>query len=321
MLGVFLISLERMIILKKLFRWGIVRLFTRSFSDGCWYRQGTLTPTSIIIDHSHPNSVHLGDTLFFLDTIWAALQANIPVYWVGQSDRMPLASMGVRYASTHADVPPGVILTKHDAWVFLRPGHHTIVGFNFWQIRGPGPIGDLVCRMITRFLYHHVPSMSLVSPVPSWLPVLRQLFQKDAQIWGDIPPNTRLIVVNSFVVSQAIPAYFRQRDFAAYIQRIRRKTSAAIVCVGTQRDAKKPLRYPVAYDLRGQLTILGLLEFLRNAPIDYVVTFDTFMAHAAAIAGCSLRVFSKSKRREPMIQNRFVPFSNCLKSREIEFVN
>ena len=297
--------------LKKLFRLILVPVFQKKRVAGCYIRKGQGKPQCLILDHTDSDVMHWGDLLFFLRIIWSAKSSQIPTYLVGESALLSIFStVGVQHAVCLADVPVGLVLTKNDSPLFFKKNKHTLIGFNFWRLKGRARISDLVfdvfCLVIkdlgvwphfkdapTSFIYQYKNAL-VDRQFDSALSALRI---KDSYI-----------LLNSFVGSQKIGTFFRQRFFSGFVKRLSAQNKVSRILIGSKTDVKKTVAYPLDVDLRGQLNVSALIYLFSRPQLKRVVTFDTFIAHLACLHGVSLDVIVKSRSRLTLIKERFVPF-------------
>ena len=151
-------------------------LFSKRYSKGVRFKLSLHEPKALILDHTSTSVMHLGDLLFFLDIIWLAQSNGLPVYLVGSSYLKGFFSLfNVKYESSLLNVPPGIVLTKNDSYLFLKKLDHTLIGFNFWQVKGAGPISTVLNRHFLDFCKIYFPNLSFEKPKKSFLDFFKEL--------------------------------------------------------------------------------------------------------------------------------------------------
>ena len=130
-----------------------------------------------------------------------------------------------------------------------------------------------------------------------------------------LSPHESVILVNSFVASQRIAAFFRRKAFSDFVQHIYNKGDAKIMLIGSNDDVHKKVLYSYHHDMRGAYTIKDLITLMSSGKIDYVITHDSFVAHLASIYNVPLKLFVKSSHRLGIIKERFVPFSQFFENK------
>ena len=211
-----------------------------------------------------------------------------------------------------SDLPPGVVLTKNDSLLFLRNGHHSIVGFNFWHLLGNGPISQIVFNQFKELCIQKFPHFDFLKPKLPFFEFYYSQCQSNQE--SNFIFDQDVSIVNSFVESQRVSSFFRQNLFAQYLTKIQALEDSIVVCVGSEKDKTKSLPYTIDHDLRGKLTIKELMTLFSSNQIKRVVTFDTFIAHLAILHKIHVDLFVKSKKNLEFVKDRFVPFFNCQSS-------
>jgi hypothetical protein len=292
----------------KLIRLMASYFFGRVFAPGVKYRSGTHIPECLYLDHSDERVMHLGDMMFFLGIIWQCKQSNIPIFILGSRSLVTFFSIfGVRHTmTTHR---PGIILTKSDSLQFIRPSKHTVMGFNFWQLSGTGPVAVLLQQQFQRFMAVFFPKIHLIIPSASFYTEIQQRVLDHLRPMGtkDSAPS---IIVNPFVASQRWSAWRRRGAFNQYIQG--QSKDYSVVCIGTNRDRLLRLGFPATQDMRGKMSVMALVNYLYKTPIHSVVTFDTFVAHIAILLDLNAVIFLKSTQKKQFRCDRFLPFFPCV---------
>ena len=272
-------------------------------------------PLVVYLDYTHRGRMHMGDMLFFLDIVWCLIQSNIKVAVVGHDDLNCIFSVfGVEHVGSFDLIDePGVVLTKYDAFYSLRRYRElTLVGFDFWQVPGNGRIASDILAQV-RMMFQSLWGVTLVN---------RSDMGKQGMFDGVFRAHfdamsshnaSSVVVINSYIESGIWGYYSQLKRFNAHVQQLKSDdASISFVCVGSLNDAKKPLPISVDRDLRGQLTIEQLVHFFATEHIACVVTFDTFIAHLAVLFGCKVQLMARSKRKQSMIVDRFVPFYDAV---------
>ena len=282
-----------------------VYFFSKQFAKGIQFKQSHNKPMAIILDHTSPSVMHFGDLLFFLDIVWLANANNLPVFLVGSNHLKGFFSLfKVKHLTHLSQAPSGIVLTKSDSYLFFKDLDHTLIGFNFWKVEGAGPISPLLKQHFLQFCKDVFPNLIFKMPDKPFTCFFKELalenrHSKHCDKW---------VVVNSFVKSQRIAAFFRQRAFTHYVKSLYDCRDHQFVCIGSKADALVNVHYPIDKDLRGQRSIDDLLHLFINNKIERVITFDTFIAHVAILFNVPTDVFIKSKFRTAVTKQRFVPF-------------
>ena len=204
-------------LLKKIFRIISTRIYARSFEPGVVYKLGTGTPSRLVLDHTNVAVMHLGDILFFIEIVQLANQSSVDVVLVGSKQLFPLLSCyGVSHVHQLDDIQPSIVLTKNDSPLFFSESNHTVLGFNFWGLSGNGPVAGLVQGAVKRFCTQFCPSVQFVDQALDFNRVNQSLYHNND---GVQDPDLDVVLVNSFVSSQRISTFFRQRAFFNFCSR------------------------------------------------------------------------------------------------------
>ena len=151
-------------------------LFSKRYSKGIRFKLASYEPRALILDHTSTSVMHLGDLLFFLDIIWLAHSNGMPVYLVGVSHLKGFFSLfNVKYEANLLNVPPGIVLTKNDSYLFFKKLDHTLIGFNFWQVKGDGPISTILNHHFLEFCKMYFPNLCFEKPTKPFSDFLKSL--------------------------------------------------------------------------------------------------------------------------------------------------
>jgi hypothetical protein len=293
----------------------ISRIFYKSFAKGVYFRQGNVPPQCVYLDHTDINVVHLGDLLFFLDTIWMCQASKIPVILAGSNQMAEFFKLfGVAHQNTFTR--PGIILTKDDSLLLLRPSVHTVVGFNFWKIPGVGPVSPIVKHQFQLFCAKYTRAWTLIQPNCHFFDYFKSNCVAHFAAFEDQPrcriPLSSVVLINSYVSSNTIAWRFRCPQFNRFLNQFKAQYT---VCVGSASDKQRALNFDPNQDLRGALSINELLAILAQGRISLVVSFDTFIAHLAVLFDIDLNVFVRSKFKITQTSQRFLPFFESKENR------
>jgi hypothetical protein len=303
----------------KIYRIIVSYIVSNSFAPGVLYCFGTESPKVVYLDHTNASIMHLGDLLFFLEVVLCCKRSNIAVFLVGSDALLPLFKLfGVSHIASLKDLTPGLILTKDDALSQYRSTEmkrHTVLGFNFWKLRGSEPVASLVSREFCSFCRQYVSGFLLVNKEDVLEDINVALDQipsvDDGSRFGEafvFLDNESYVFVNSFVQSQKISTVFRKALFNRLVEDHKSKGAGTFVCIGSLQDKRVRLGYEVDIDLRGTLSIDQLLGLFASGSVTKVITFDTFIAHLAVLFNVELHLIFKSGLRKRIIKDRFVPF-------------
>jgi hypothetical protein len=305
----------------KIYRIIVSYIVSNVFAHGVLYRFGTESPKVVYLDHTNSNIMHLGDLLFFLEVVLCCKRSNISVFLVGKDVLLPLFNVfGVSHITTLQGATSGLILTKDDALSEYRSKdmkRHTILGFNFWKLRGFVPVASLVLQEFSSFCQQYVsefllvPKENILEDIDSALHQIPK-FSHGTQVSQEFVflENESYVLLNSFVQSQKVSTLFRKGLFNRLAKSSTIDSKETCLCIGSLQDKRVRLGYDVDIDLRGELSIDQLLRLFASGSVKKVMTFDTFIAHLAVLFNVELHLIFKSGLRKRIIKDRFVPFYN-----------
>jgi hypothetical protein len=300
--------------IRKLIRTGKTHLYAWRY--GTWQAPGVLcVPGSIrnsdiFFDFSDTQSIHLGDQLFHLPLI-AHLSKNGFNVWVSETALSGLwKSQGAQCGTPGAE--PALIVTKSDTVLAARKrfSRSTVLGFNYAAFTSKRRVAE----DIAHYVYQQLIALQLAKTAPDTLslPTItasEKTRELAATLRKDIPETSKGIIAWNTTIESGFIGNRGRDALLKQCARTLHDEGYSIVHVGSAKERLVDLPPYITADWSGLLPPATFIEWLTLPECTGVISYDTFIAHAATIARKPMWLVVRTKRVAAMMRKKYVPFT------------
>ena len=260
--------------------------------------------------------VHLGDQLFYLGLIAALQNTPIQVTVIGPTRLSPLFELfGANTLSIkdpHIAIPDGaLVLSKFDMLpqVLSQLGSsHFFMGMNYWKMKG----NKRVCALIADATLTRLKALGVNTafqlPTHLLLPSIKCKLHEDVIKMLDAAQPNSLVLYNDVVASNYIEARKQTGLIKEWADELTDR-GFRLLYIGAPNEMKShPAENTVVEaDWRDKVPPLELFAVLQHSAVVVVLSFDTFIAHAATLTGKAAYVVSRTVKKAKKNEERLMP--------------
>jgi hypothetical protein len=271
---------------------------------------------SIFFDFSNPTLVHLGDQLFHVPIVQHLVARGAEVHVETRSLQKTFAILGAKIGAPEA--APGLVVSKNDVAPesLDRFPESTFLGIHYGILGTEERVAYAISRIVLRELETLGQEYGTADEVPYGLD-LRVATPAEAT-WvpkvAAVDAGKGLIAWNGYLGSDHMAALTRMPELLEKLHALRAE-GYRIVHLGSAAEKRDDANvYPfVDLDLRGEIPPDEAVPFMEMPQVAGVLSFDTFLTHAAAMASKKIWVVMKRRSDAELFKKRFVP---CVPGRE-----
>lgn len=294
------------------FRYGLKQ------SDGIL--EGQLSPSfkfrgQVVLAFWDGALVHLGDQLFYLGIVVALQNSGIQVRVVGPTRLSPIfesfGAISHSIKDTAFQIPDGAfVLSKFDMLpqVISKLGtQHYFMGMNYWKMKGSDRVCALIANATLKRLSELGAKVDAEVPRHLILPKVNAVLHPDVgATLSQSKPNS-ILLFNDVVASNYIEARKQRYILTEWAKELKDR-GYSLLYIGAPHEIKRyPLPDIAEADWRAKLPPLEFMAALQHDAVAGVLSFDTFIAHAATLTGKSAFVVSRTVKKAEKNANRLMP--------------
>ena len=268
---------------------------------------------TVVFAFSNPRLVHLGDQLFH-EPLMRALSGRFDLRINGPTELAPyFRALGYK-VDDGADIPEGsLVVSKHDMAADIsrraRQRAH-FLGLDYSRFAGEEPVAVALTRIALENLERlssEVKAADLLARL-SFVPEVPAIDVESERWLAALSPAERYYVYNNYVASEFLDAVDKE-NVLEQIARRRRQEGFRIVHTGSARDRARDResRDFVDVDIRGEMPASSLFILFSLPNVEGVISYDTFVMHAAAACRKKLNVVIKQGQYKTLYRKRYVP--------------
>jgi hypothetical protein len=267
--------------------------------------------------------VHLGDQLFHEALVRYLVGHNVEVYVCGNSP------LNVYFSDLGAAAVPLVDLQKKgiDGALFISKDDvafqftslfgkkNAFIGINYAALDTEEKISVEITRIALEFVKKNgfggdvgveMRKIDFKPNIPKTI-----LDGYDHEGWMrtlSSEPEKKFLVFNNYVASNFFDVSKRESLLEELCKK-KRKEGYIVIHVGSKKDrAADRRKYNfIDFDFRGILDPIALIKLFSLKNVLGVVSFDTYVMHAAALFGKDLYIVVKDESRKEIFRKRFIP--------------
>ena len=268
---------------------------------------------TVVFGFSNPRLVHLGDQLFH-EPLMRALSGRYDLRINGPTELAPYFRALGYQVDDGVHIPEGsLVVSKHDMAADIsrraRQGAH-FLGLNYSSLAGEEPVAVALARIALQSLEclsSEVNAADLLARL-SFVPEVPAIDVESERWLAALSPSERYYVYNNYVASEWLDAVDNE-NVLEQIARRRRQEGFRIVHTGTARDRARDRESHdfVDVDIRGETPPSSLFYLFSLPNVEGVISYDTFVMHAAAACRKKLNVVIKQGQYKALYRKRFVP--------------
>ncbi len=272
---------------------------------------GSVRSGPVLFDFSNPALVHLGDQLFHVPLAEHLAARGIEVFVDTPSLKQTFAAVGAKVGAP--GTPPLLVLSKKDAApeCTSRFPESTFLGIHYGLLKTEEQIALAIARITLAELRKLGVGAGSTSEVPYQMDL--RVAQPEQPTWlakvRALEPGKGLIAWNGYLGSGHFAGQRRKGELEEKVRELR-GAGYRIVHLGSagEKSADRA-SYPfVDLDLRGEIPPDEAVPFMALPEVVGVLSFDTFLTHAATVANKKIWVVMRRKGNAQQFRQRFVPF-------------
>jgi len=283
----------------------------------------------VVFDFSNPKIIHLGDQLFYQPIIEYLSKKFRVIVLTYPAMKDYFSTLGYLTLSPQEidkkKVRGSVLISNEDFLGQMKKNfslQNIFIGINYASPQKPKKVVELVFNSILKVLkkteiINLMEELAMgIKYLPMISPQLLENFPNNPHLNFFLKnPDKKFILFNNYVFSNFLGVSRKRKRILENLAYQKKKQGYLIIHTGSRNDKEgDKKRYGfVDYDLRGKINPIDLFKILSLKNVKGVISFDTFVLHAASLLNKQLYIVLKGrggKGKNEKIKKVFVPMAS-----------